>query len=152
MDNPRIPRPRRRPMAEVRQLPLFKREIIERISPAGFELLLSCARRISEGKLKDGLYYGSTMITLDLAAPGPRIRAALDPSAASRMATLLGKDRKLRRRLESLALEEASRVAGEILADPEVDVRITSHEGRVLLDIDVEGHSQALATPSRVRR
>ena len=153
MDNPRIPAPRRRPMAEVRQLPLFKREIIERISPAGFALLLSGARRISEGKLNDdGLYYGSTMITLELSAPGPQIRAALDPSAAERMASLLSKDRKLRRRLESLGLQEATRIAGQPLTDPEVDVRITSREGRVLLDIDVEGHAQAQSTPSRARR
>lgn len=153
MANQRLKKPLRRPMAQVRQLPLFKREIIERISPAGFEVLLAAARRISEGKLgDDGIFYGSTMITLDLANPGPKIRSILDPTTAERLAAMLSKDRKLQRRLERLGLEEASGVAGGQLADPAVDVRITAKGQQVLLDIDVEGRSQILSPDAQVRR
>jgi len=150
MDDPTLPKLARRPMADVRQLPIFKREIIERISPAGFEVLLACAKRISEGKVEDhGIFYGSTMITLDLSNPGPQIRAGQDPAAAERMAALLSKDRKLLRRLERLGVAEACQVAGGELSDPEVDIRVTSKEQRVLLDIDVEGTCQVVAGRER---
>ena len=140
MDDPTLPKPALRPMANVRQLPIFKCEIIESISPAGFEVLLATARRISEGKIEDhGVFYGSTMITLDLSNPGPKIRTGQDPAAAERMAALLKKDRKLLRRLERLGVQEACRVAGSDLSDPEVDLRVTSKGQQVLLDIDVQG-------------
>jgi len=134
-------------MAVVSQLPLIKQEIIEKISLAGFEVLLGNARRISEGQVEDGeIYYGSTMITLDLARPGERIRSAADPQASRKLAELMQKDRRVRRRLERIGREEAARVAGQALDRPVTDLRITTRDAQVLVDIDVEG---ALAAPAR---
>ncbi len=147
MERDSDPRPRRRPMAVVSQLPLIKQEIIEKISLAGFEVLLGNARRISEGQVEDGeIYYGSTMITLDLARPGERIRSAADPQASRKLAELMQKDRRVRRRLERIGREEAARVAGQALDRPVTDLRITTRDAQVLVDIDVEG---ALAAPAR---
>ncbi len=146
MDPSMMKKMRRRPMASVQQLPVFKREIIEKISPAGFEVLLADARLISEGKVDgDHRYYGSSMFTLDLSRPGPRIRTAGDPATAERMVELLKKDRKLKRRLEERGLEEASRIAGQALEDPVAELRMSIQGARVLLDVDVEGQVASAA-------
>jgi hypothetical protein len=130
-------------MASTRRVSLFKREIIERLSPAGFDVLLAGCGRLSEGQVTpDGAYYGSTMLTLDLSAAGPLLREEGDVGCARRLARLLRKERSLMRRVKQLARQEARRVAGRAIRQPEVEVRVRVEGARVLLDMDLEGEVQ----------
>ena len=54
-------------MAAAVHVGLFSREIIERLSLAGVEMLLGRVSKLSEGQTQpDNRYYGSTMLTLDV--------------------------------------------------------------------------------------
>ena len=127
-------------MAFVRRVSLFRRQIIESISPAGLELLLAGASRISEGQVTSrGRYYGTTMLTIDLQHTGGKVRQVRDVSTSSRLARHLEQEPAAMQQVVRLAVREASNVAGQPILEPaaEVEVRVKGH--RVLVDVDLEG-------------
>ena len=141
-----MPSLRKRPMASARRVSLFKREIIERLSPAGFDVLLASCGCLSEGQVTpDGAYYGSTMLTLDLSTAGPLLREEGDVAAARRLARLLRKERSLVKRVKQVARREARKVAGRPIRQPEVELRVRVEGARVLLDMDLEGELETRA-------
>jgi hypothetical protein len=137
-------------MAASRRVSLIAREIRERVSPAGFELLLRAAGRISEGQSAGGRYDGSTMITFDLDAARATVRERCDVATAAHLARLLERDEALLARLREVALEEARRIAGQPLRALEADLRLRVEGCRVFVDIDVEAElTPAAATGPR---
>jgi hypothetical protein len=133
----------KKPMARAARVTLFEREVRERLSVAALDILLENARILSEGKRAAGksaaqAYFGSTMITVDIAALGESVRDPLDARAAARIAELMRGDALITRRVHQLAGREAQR-----LAEGPVDVRISEVRVRaqgtfVYLDVDVE--------------
>jgi hypothetical protein len=141
----------RRPMAGCPRVSLFRREIKVRVSRAGFDLLLENARKISEGQITAGRYYGSTMLTLDLSALGSGISEPGDIATARRLAHLLGEEPELLQRLREVALSDARRIAHGGVAHLEADLRIRADGCSVLVDVDVEGETAPVAARSSRR-
>ncbi len=134
-------RNKKRPMAFVRRVSLFRRQIVESLSPAGLELALASSSRISEGQVTSrGRYYGTTMITIDLESTGETVQDVQDVSTASRLARHLEQERSAMQQVVRLAVREASNVAGSRILKPaaEVEIRVKGH--RILVDVDLEGH------------
>lgn len=130
---------RKRPMASTRRVNLFRRQILLRVSPAGFEVLLASARRQSEGQVQpDGRYFGSTMFTLDLSTLGDRLREPGDASTVQQLVGLLEQEPDLSQRLVDLALRDARELAGQPLEAPLAEVRFRSQGSTILLDVDLE--------------
>jgi hypothetical protein len=127
-------------MAAVRRLALVRREIRERISATGLELLLRAASRISEGRIAaDGRYYGSTMLTLDLGLASGQVRDVCDIATAVRLAQLLEGDAAALAQVRRLVVEEASRVARRPLGELELEIRLRVEGSKIFIDVDVEG-------------
>ena len=135
-------------MAACPRVNLFRREIKVRVSPAGFDLLLERSRKISEGRITGQRYFGSTMLTLDLAALGGGVSEPCDVATAQRLAALLIEEPGLLARLRRLALADARRLAQRKVARLEADLRVHAEGCRVLVDIDVEGEVVPLSARS----
>src|SRR4051794_3884396 len=78
-------------------LPLFHREVRERLSPTALELLLGRAEIFVEGGTASGAsaggaFLGSAMLTLDLERMADRLRSPIDGSLAARFCTALEQD------------------------------------------------------------
>jgi len=133
----------KKPMARATRVTLFEREIRERLSVAGIEILLARARILSEGKRSASpsaaqAYFGSTMITVDVAALGDVVREPCDARSAERVAELIGDDARVTRRVQKIAAREAERLAnGPVRVRPS-EVRVRSQGTLIYLDIDVE--------------
>jgi hypothetical protein len=124
-------------MASARRVSLFEREVRVRLAPAGLDVLFDEARVISEGQLDGPRWYGSTMMTIDLARVAPKLSDDCDQGCARRVAELAAADERVRERTRRLALAHAVRDAGP-LEGPAIDLRV-HREGRVVhLDLDVE--------------
>ena len=136
-------------MATVNRIGLFRRRIIETLSPTGIEALLAAASIISEGQLAaDGRFFGSTMITIDLAQVDEHVTDDCDARTAARIAEDLSVERALLDRLSARAQAEARRIAKLPLERLETEVRVRA-EGRLLLvDLDVEGRVRAVSERS----
>jgi hypothetical protein len=129
----------KRPMASVRRISLFRREIRESISPSALDALLASAGRISEGALaSDGRYYGSTMLTVDLEQAARTIRERCDVATAVRLAEHMDSDPEVARIAAQLGLEEAMTLARRQLSLVDVDIRIRRDGLVVCVDVDVE--------------
>ena len=133
-----------RSLLSVRRVPLVEREVRERLSLTGLELLLRSSRLIVEGGLGDGgggvaAWFGTAMLTIDLGALRASVREPCDGELAGRVATLLGQDPRFLRRLRTLVEEEAAAVAGRPLADLALEPRIRSDGLLLLVDLDLEG-------------
>lgn len=131
--------PRKRPMAPVRRLPLFRRQVIERLSPAGVDACLQAARRISEGQIgAQGRYFGATYFTIDLGALADTLREPPTAATAAQLARRLGREVAVKRRLTRIAVKEAADIAGVGLATPVAEVRVRAEGRCVLIDVDLE--------------
>lgn len=132
----------RKPMARATRIALFEREIRERLSPAALDLLFARVEVISEGQraIRGGRdsYFGSTMLTIDLPALAALLRDACDAGTARRLATLLGEDPGVARRIQQLTEREAARVAGAAPLQVGTHVTIRSQGAKVFIDVDVE--------------
>lgn len=127
-------------MAFVRRVSIFRREIIERISPAGLEVLLRGAERISEGQVTSGgRFYGSIMLTIDFGSVAQQVRDEGDVATASRLARQLEQERGAMEQVRRLALREARAIAGQPIARPATEVKVRTRGAQVLLDVDLEG-------------
>jgi hypothetical protein len=135
-------------MARCRRVSLFRREIKERVSPAGFDLLLDRASKISEGQISGQRYYGSTMLTLDLRAVEAGVSEPCDVATAQRLARLLAGEPEILDRLRGLALADARRIARRKMGRLETDLRVRTESSRVLIDIDVEGETVPISARS----
>jgi hypothetical protein len=124
-------------MAVARRVSLFEREVRVRLAPAGLDLLFAEARVLSEGQLDGDRYFGSTMLTIDLARVQERVADECDAACARRVAELAAGDEHVRERARRLAVAAAERRHGA-LAAPAVDVHV-HRAGRVVhLDLDLE--------------
>jgi len=93
-------------------LPLFQREVTERLSASALELLLSRAEVFVEGGAVKGgsaagAFYGSAMLTLDLERCADRLRAPLDEVATKKLCAAIDHDRDARRAVTARALDVA---------------------------------------------
>lgn len=134
-------RSKKRPMAFARRVSLFRRQIVESLSPAGLQLLLASSSRISEGQVTSrGRYYGTTMLTIDLESTNEQVQDVQDVSTASRLARHLEQERSAMQQVVRLAVREAGNVAGAPILKPaaEVEIRVQGH--RILVDVDLEGN------------
>jgi hypothetical protein len=134
----------KKPMARAARVTLFEREIRERLSVAAIDILLERARILSEGKraasspVSPRAYFGSTMITVDVAALADVVRDACDARAAVRIADLMRGDSRVSRRVQKLAEREAQRLADGPVSARAGDVRVRAQGTLVYLDVDVE--------------
>lgn len=140
-----IPLPEPKPMARAGRVSLFRREIHVGLSSAAVEILFGRASLLSEGQLEEDGYFGSTMITIDCARIGDVVSDSLKSSTFERVAELLAGDEAVRERARQLGAEEAERLAGENLIEPQIDVRVRQSGSHLHIDLDVE------ATSSRAR-
>ena len=133
----------KKPMARACRVTLFEREIRERLSVAAIEILLERARILSEGKRSASAtaahaWFGSTMITIDVAAIADVVREPCDARAAARVCELIRDDARMTRRVQQIATREAARLAdGPVRVRPG-DVRVRAQGTFVYLDVDVE--------------
>lgn len=125
-------------MALARRVSLFQREIRICLSPAAIELLLSAASVLSEGQVQDMAYFGSTMITIDLARMAPMVSDPCDERAARRLTELVGADQRLLDRAREIALAEAARLAAGRLAETQIDLHTRYTGVNLHLDLDIE--------------
>lgn len=134
-------RPRmRRPMARVKQIGLFSREVKENLSLAGAELLLASATTMTEGQLlSDGHYFGTSMITVDLnrAADKGLVRNS-EISTAIRLARLMESSEAFRDRVRQIAHEAAEKQSSTMIDRAEIDVRVRAEGKMIFIDADVE--------------
>ena len=133
----------KKPMARAARVNLFEREIRERLSLAAIEILLERAQILSEGRRSASptaarAYFGSTMLTLDVARLGELVRDPCDARSAARVAELVRDDPRFTRRVQKIAEREAQRLAeGPVRVRPS-EVRVRSQGTLVYLDVDVE--------------
>ena len=140
----------RKPMARALRVTLFEREVRERLSGAAIELLLSAAEVLSEGGVAPAnpalegraagreAWFGSTMLTIDLARVAAAVREPCDEARAARIAALLVGDTRIGRRVRKVAEREAERMAGRRLEGALCEVRVRSRGTTVFVDVDVE--------------
>ena len=145
MDPDQGPSPPRRPMAVARRISLFRREVIERVSPAAIEVLFTASARISEGQVaRDGRYYGSTMLTIDLESLRDHVADRCEATTAARLSKAMEEERSIHEAAARLALEEARRIAGRRLRRVEADVRVRTEGTKVFIDVDVEADASVM--------
>jgi hypothetical protein len=135
--------PARKPMARAARVTLFEREVREKLSVAAIEILVERARILSEGQRSasptaKARYFGSTMLTVDVAALGELVREACDARAAARVAELVRGDGRVTRRVQKIAAREAERLAGGPIRVRPGEVRVRAQGTLVYLDVDVE--------------
>jgi hypothetical protein len=131
--------PARKPMAAARRVSLFEREIRVKLSAAAMDILFDGAHVLSEGQREAAGWFGSTMITIELARCAGAVRDACDAATARRVAELLAGDPRAKARARELAAAEAAERAGVRLARVDVDMRVRASGSRVHIDLDVEG-------------
>ncbi len=108
------------------------------------EILLGAATVMSEGKVAPSpeggeAFFGSTMLTIDLAAAASVVRDACDEEAARKVAALMASDGRIARRARLCAEREASRLAGRPVRAAAAEVRVRAEGSCVFLDVDLEG-------------
>jgi len=133
----------RRPMAQAARIPLFEREVRQRLSQAAVELLFEGAQVLCEGSLGAGAtsatqFFGSVMVTILLDDLAAQVREAPTDDTAEKVAELMGGDARVLGRLRRLAESEATRIAGRPVRVHSADVRIRAEGPRILVDIDIE--------------
>jgi len=139
---PPVTLPVRRPMAQVTRITLFEREVREKLSRAALTLLLARLDVLSEGQRTHragrDLYFGSTMMTADLARLTDVLRDNPDGGTAERLLKLLQSDDEARLRLQGIAVNEAHRIACVPLKAIETHLALRAGGDKVYVDIDVE--------------
>ncbi len=137
------PVPERKPMATARRVSLFHRELRVSLSSAAIELFFELAAVLSEGHAEGDVYFGSTMITFDLARASGQVSDPCDAAAARRVCDELAADPRVLSRARELARREAERIASRALPELAIDVRARASGVHVELDVDVEAHPAA---------
>lgn len=130
-------------MAMARRVSLFEREVSIRLAPIAIDLLHAAARVLSEGELDEGIYAGSTMMTVDLASTTDRFSDPPDASTAQRAALLYAADERCRVEARRIAMAEARRLARTDLTAPLVDVESRARGAELHLTLNVEARRNA---------
>ena len=132
-------------MRQARRVSLFEREIRVRLSPAAIEILFGTAAVMSEGLVDGNLYYGSTMITIDLSRVDGHITEACDVSTAREVERLLTADPRVHERARRVCATEASRLAGQPIQPPQIDLRVHRSGRHFHIDMDVEATTEGIS-------
>jgi hypothetical protein len=131
-----------RPLARAQQISLFEREVRERLSRAGLDLVFAAAKVMSEGQrtTKPGkdAFFGSTMLTIDLGAVAASVRDACDARSAERLATLLADDTGAHARVQAIAAREVERLTGTRPSAITVELSARAQGATLFVDADVE--------------
>jgi hypothetical protein len=130
-------------MACATRVTLFEREVRERLSSAALELLFARAQVMAEGRRAAGptagrAFFGSIMVTVDLAALADGVREPCNELVAERVANLMSGDARVLGRVRRLAEAEASKLAGAPIRVHSADVRMRANGACVHIDVDVE--------------
>ena len=133
----------KKPMARAERVTLFEREIRERLSVAAIEIVLQRAQVLSEGKRAASptaaqRYFGSTMVTIDVAELQQLVRDPCDARATARIAELIGGDARVTRRVQKLAEREAQRLCDGPVKVRAGEVRVRAQGTLIYLDVDVD--------------
>jgi hypothetical protein len=137
--------PRRKPMRRARRVSLFEREIRVRLSPAAIEILFGTAAVLSEGLVEGNRYYGSTMITIDLARVDGHVSEACDVTTARDVEALLADDPRVHEQARRAGAVEATRLAGRALQPPQIDLRVHRNGRHFHIDMDVEALTEDMS-------
>jgi hypothetical protein len=145
--------PPRKPMAQVRRVSLFEREVRVSLSSIALDILFQLATHLSEGApaQERGGYFGSTMVTIDLQRAAPLVSDPCDAATMRRLAELIATDSRVRERARALAAAEAGRLAGEPLAGAQFDLRVRTSGHNLHIDVDVEARGASHASDGRNR-
>ncbi len=131
-----------RPMLRVRRISLFEREVRERLSRAALDLVFAAAAIMSEGQRSSRggreVFFGSTMLTVELDGLAAVLRDACDVLSAQRMAALLATDSGAQGRIRSIASDEVERLGGTRPASLSTEIRVRARGTTVYVDVDVE--------------
>ncbi len=138
------------PMRSVRRVSLFEREIRVGLSSAAIEILFDLASVLSEGAREPDGYFGSTMITVELARATALVSDPCDASTVRRVAELVATDPRVRERARALAAAEADRLAGSALRRAQFDVRVRESGRHLHIDVELEARWAAAGSQSDV--
>lgn len=133
-----------RPLRKARRMDLVRSTEARRLAPGVAELLLRSARVMSEGAIREGIgghetYFGSTMLTIDLAESAADLRASVDDALAAALAPLLARSAYLRTTALRIARREAeARIAGYESQRLTAETRVRAAGTRIEVDVDVE--------------
>lgn len=125
-------------MASARRVSLFRRHIEVGLSSAALEILFDLASVLSEGEHEEAGFFGSTMITIDLARAAELVSDPCDATTVERVAELLASDARVRDRARELARSEADRLAQSPIGPAQIDLRVRTSGKHLHLDVDVE--------------
>jgi hypothetical protein len=145
-----------RPLRKARRLDLVRRTEAQRLAPGVAEMLLRRAQVMSEGAIREGIggretYFGSTMLTVDLADLAAELRAAVDPALATALAPLLACSGHLRVAALRIARREAeTRIPGWQAERLTAETRVRAVDTRIEVDVDVELALRAASSRRRV--
>jgi len=142
--------PPRKPMAAVRRVSLFEREIRVGLSSAAIEILFDLASVLSEGAREPDSYFGSTMITIELARAAALVSDPCDASTVRRLAELVATDPRVHERARALAAVEADRLAGQPLRRAQFDLRVRESGRHLHIDVELEARWAAAGSHSEV--
>lgn len=138
-------------MAAVRRVSLFEREIRVGLSSAAIEILFDLAQVLSEGARESDGYYGSTMITIELARAAALVSDPCDASTVRRLADLVGGDARVRARARALAAAEAERLTGGPMVGAQYDLRVRESGRHLHIDVELEARADT-TNAGRTRR
>jgi hypothetical protein len=138
----------RKPMVRALRVSLIEREVSECLSSAAIDILLDRARVLSEGRRAasgsaGSAFFGSTMITIDVAACADVVREQCDAVLARRLAAFMAEDARVIGRAQRIAEHEAERLAGVRIRARAADVRVRAQGALLYIDVDVEGPKEA---------
>jgi hypothetical protein len=149
--NPSVDALPRKPMARVARVNLFEREVRERLSDCAVDVLIAHAKVLSEGECARSLrgapgglaprsaFFGTTMLTIDLARLGDMVRDACDDGAALKVADLIATDERVAKRVRGIAEREAARLAGAPVRAAQTEMRVRARGATLYIDVDIEG-------------
>jgi hypothetical protein len=103
---------------------------------------LDRAQILSEGRRAQSptsaAFFGSTMLTIDLATCADLVREPCDPRLATRLASLMALDPRVVRRAQQIAGEEAARLSGRSIPVRAADVRVRAQGAFLYIDVELE--------------
>src|SRR5687767_8638983 len=124
-----------RPMARAARISLFEREVRERLSRAALDVLFASAGIMSEGQraARGGreVFFGSTMLTVELVSLTAMVRDAADARSAQRLASLLGVQAGSLSRIKRIAADEVERLSGTRPRSVSADVKVRARGATV---------------------
>lgn len=144
-----------RPLRKARRFDLVRRTAAQRLAPGVAEMMLRRAQVMSEGAIREGIggretYFGSSMLTVDLADLADELRATADAALATALAPLLAQSAHLRIAALRIARREAeARIPGWQAGRLTAETRVRAVGTRIEVDVDVE---LTLAAASSRRR